>query len=202
MYPRDDLCGRQFGLLKVLAFQSYPNNGSKAWWMCQCVCGKTFPVYGYNLKNGNTQSCGCTRPENRKTHGASKTSLYHVYHCMLRRCYCSDDPRFPLYGARGIIVDSCWLGKNGFENFKRDIGPRPSLKHSIDRKNNDGPYSPDNCKWSTQKEQMRNTRQNRIVVYGGLEMTFAEACEKAGVSYDTAHYRFKSGWPLEEVFQR
>lgn len=96
----------------------------------------------------------------RKLHGYSKTPEYRIWKGALTRCYNPNATGFKYWGGRGIIVSDRWNPRmgGGFVNFLRDMGRRPSPKHSIDRRDNDGHYSPDNCRWVTRKEQNLNSR--------------------------------------------
>lgn len=94
------------------------------------------------------------------THGMARTPLYKVWSEMKRRCKNPNDPKYKYYGARGISVCASW---DSFENFYRDMGERPTPKHSIDRINNDGNYEPENCRWATALEQRHNQRKSGTV---------------------------------------
>ena len=207
-YPRDDLVGRTFGRLRVKNFYGYPDSSpSKAQWGCVCDCGNECLVYGYNLKNGNTNSCGCFKIDRTKavnsTHRMTKTSSYATYSGMLARCYNKGSKGYSSYGGRGIYVCDRWLGDGGFENFLSDMGLKPSPKHSLDRKDNDGPYSPQNCRWATQTEQCRNRRDNVIVDFRGESILLRELCEKYNVPYNRVRWRLAEGWPIERaIFTR
>lgn len=114
---------------------------------------------------------------------------------MRQRCENPNHPRYPLYGARGIFVCDRW---QSFDQFYADMGPCPP-KHSIERDDNDGPYSPENCRWATQREQLRNRRNNHRITFLGRTQTLTDWAEELGQKYQTLQKRIKRGWPLERV---
>lgn len=118
---------------------------------------------------------------------------YRSWRSMHSRC---KDKSNPWYGARGISVCKRW---SRFDLFLKDMGLRPSLLYSLERKNNKRGYSPNNCFWGTDKQQARNRRTNLIVTYEGREMSLAEACEITGFNYDAAKYRVYAGKPFNQV---
>ncbi len=118
---------------------------------------------------------------------------------MLQRCTNPSKKSYAGYGGRGIKVCERWL--DSFDAFLADMGPRTSPGHSLDRIDNDGPYSPENCRWATRKEQCRNRRSNRLVIYDGTEMPLVEAAERAGLSYQLAYQRLLRGWTPEEALE-
>ena len=102
------------------------------------------------------------------------------------------------YVAKGITVCERWV--NSFETFLADMGRKPTPKHSIERKNSNGNYEPDNCRWATPKEQGRNTSQNHMVTLNGVTKTVSEWTEIVGLNPKTVWSRYQYGYSDEEVF--
>lgn len=134
-------------------------------YLCECICGIKDYISQRNLLNGISKKCkSCAAPTHLKKHGKSRTSTYHSYSCMKDRCLRKKNKNYPHYGGRGIKICERWM--QSFQNFLDDMGEKPP-GFSLDRINNNGDYCPENCKWSTQKEQTANKRsitkmQNRI----------------------------------------
>lgn len=154
---------------------------------------------GYELRSGNTKSCGCYGREvllkSSIKHGAFGTQLYRAYSNMKTRCY---NPHYYLYrhyGGKGITVCDEWLGENGFINFSnwsKANGYKDGL--SIDRIDNSLGYSPDNCRWSDMQTQQNNRTNNRMITSNGETHTMAEWARISGIRYHTIQDRLGRGW--------
>jgi len=162
-----DILGLRFGRLIVLKLSKNQKIGYGAAWICKCDCGNIKEINGKHLRSGLTKSCGCWQKEVMLSinliHGFKITDVekdyrYSTYRGMIKRCYDEKAKNYKNYGGRGIRVCSSWL-KSIF-NFINDIGERPTKYHTLDRIENNGNYTPQNCKWSTRKEQIKNRRKH------------------------------------------
>lgn len=196
---RIDLTGERFGRLLVLKQAPRLAKDRNARWSCRCDCGQKAIVRTDLLCSGLTTSCGCFQKEvasaQMTTHGMTNTREFSIWHTMRARCHRPSSRAYKTHGARGIKVCERW--RDSFENFYADMGPRPSPKHSIDRIDNNGDYTPENCRWATSYVQARNTRYNRHVEMDGVSFIVADWCALMGVSphrpYDMKYWNKRSG---------
>ncbi len=169
-------------------------------WNCTCECGQVRSVPSTSLISGNSKSCGCGRILAITTHGQTKTALYRLWHGIVERCENRRAHHYKDYGGRGIKICRRW--RVSFMAFKGDMGPRPSLKHSVDRIRNNGNYTPDNCRWATKLVQANNTRGNRFITFNGETLTLTQWSRRFGINPITLHGRLKFNWPLSEAFSK
>lgn len=184
-----------------LTVQSQVREGGRVRWRCICECGAIKIFRPRNLRVGQAKSCGCLSREMSRarntSHGMSYEPEYARWVSMCQRCHCDWHPNFKDYGGRGIRVCDRW--RNSFEEFIKDMGYRPSAKHSIDRINNNGNYEPGNCRWATPKEQQRNMRSNKVYTINGASRCMAEWAEIYGVKYKLVKDRLRSGKTIVEA---
>lgn len=203
-----DLTGQRFGRLEVIAYAGNDKRG-KSMWLCRCTgedCGgRQVTVLGYSLRGGDTNSCGClkrgqsaqmVRAMNTK-HGLCGHPLYGVWRGMIARCTNPRHKYYANYGGRGIAVCPAWLGSEaGLAQFIADMAPAHEPGLQLDRIDNDGPYSPSNCRWVTKSENNRNTRRNRVIGYAGQSRCISEWTEALGLGPAAISNRLNRGWPV------
>jgi DNA-binding NtrC family response regulator len=116
---------------------------------------------------------------------------------MKTRCLNPNARNYKRYGARGISVCASWLI---FSNFLKDMGKRPSSVHSLERKDNDGQYSPNNCLWATAEQQAKNRRSNHRITFGSKTLNLEEWADLLGINRQTLSTRLNQmGWPVEKA---
>jgi len=205
--------GEVYGSLTVLELTRGVRASGKPKYtaLCSCACGNEIEVERHNLKTGNTTKCNdCaikSRADHRRKHGHSigcydrdpeGYATYTIWQAMKRRCNNQTDKRYADYGGRGITVCEAW--QDSYEQFLSDMGIRPTPQHQIDRIDNDGPYSPENCRWATRMEQGSNKRNNRIIEAFGKRMTVNQWARETGLYRKTITSRIdRYGMTPEEA---
>ena len=192
--------GDRYARLEIIEEVEQVNH--KRMFLCKCDCGVTKSISLSGLRHGKTQSCGCLQVERivalDTSHGLSKTRLYRIWCHMNDRCLNPNDARYRRYGGRGIKICTEWRKFEQFYCWAIDNGYDESL--TLDRKNNNGGYSPQNCKWSTAKEQSNNRSNNTLITFNGLVMTIAQWAEMLGINQSTLAMRIRvSGWCAEKA---
>ncbi len=204
MCKSNEMVGKQFHRLTVIKF-AFRKKHNQPYFFCLCQCGNVKAISSYSLRRGLTRSCGCLHREElarRNTiHGQSKrkhrSSEYVCWKGMKERCYNPNREDFVYYGARNITVDPKWL--NDFEQFYNDMGPKPGPKYSIERIDNDGPYTRSNCVWGTPKQQANNNRHNHKLFFNGRSKTIAQLAEATGLGAANISNRLGMGWSEEKT---
>ena len=188
--------GNRYGRLVV---QSRAGSTAKwqALWNCQCDCGNTIVVLGYNLRSGNSKSCGCYNPERSTTHGMVNSPEYKSWAMMKDRCTNPNNPRYANYGGRGITFDKAF---ETFEGFFAELGPKPDPTYTIERIDNNKGYEPGNVRWATRAEQNRNKSNNWFLTHNGKTQTLSEWAREVGIKEVTLDARLRRyGWSVERA---
>lgn len=195
-----DFTGQRVGGLTVISKSDTVKN--RIYWKCVCSCERAGEVLveASKLKRWlDTEAAVCCKKLRAKELKAdADKSTYAIWSSMRGRCYNPNNPEYPRYGARGIVVCDRW---HYYENFVADMGLRP-VGLSIERKNNDGNYEPNNCTWVTAKEQARNRRSNKFVTYRGETRILIEWCELLNLPFERMQDRLtRAGWTPEKAFE-
>ncbi len=164
---------------------------------CQCECGVKKIVSRSNLTHGGTKSCGCLLGFKNTTHGDSRTRLYSIWFGIKVRCLKKSNHAYKYYGGRGITISEEFSKYEAFRAWALANGYTDKL--SIDRINNDGNYSPENCRWTDQVHQVRNSRQARNLNVNGESHCISEWTEVTGLKCTTIGMRLKRGWTEQEA---
>lgn len=194
MPKRIDLIGMRFGNYVVIACDGSGKYGVR--WLCRCDCGAENVVVGTKLNTGRSlgcKSCAAT------VHGEASppSPEYLSWRNAKARCTKPTDAAWKNYGGRGITMCDRWM--ESFEAFIEDMGRKPSLKHSIDRINNDGNYEPGNCRWATDEDQNKNKRSNHYLLRGVERATLSEWSNRLAIPVCRLRYRINRGLSDNDV---
>lgn len=196
-----NLTGQRYGQLVVLGPVGKAKSGSIVW-LCQCDCGEQVEVKAQRIRHDGVSSCGCHYAEQGRRkpvrHGMSDTSIYNTWIQLSVRCHSAESSNYENYGARGVSVCDEW--RNSFEAFLDHVSQLPNYGAegvTLDRIDNGGNYEPGNVRWATQKEQMRNTRRNRLLTHNGKTQCLAAWAEELGIRKNLIEVRLFRGWDAE-----
>ena len=177
-------------------------------WKMKCSCGELFVAQPSDSK-GVCRKCAMEKLSAERTkHGESPkqgrqnaSKLYSVWVNMRNRCFNSNNKSFVYYGGRGISVCDEWNEFLNFEKWAIQNGFEENL--TLDRIDVNGNYEPENCRWISQKEQMRNTRANHLLTYNGYTKTMADWAEITGIPYSTLKQRInKYNYSVEKALTK
>jgi len=194
--------GKVFGRLTILAIQQDESRRAIAFW--QCSCGRCGTTKISNILRGYRRSCGCLAQDRSTSevfktqnikHGKCNTKVYNIWRGMHNRCRNSKDKCWHRYGGRGITVSDAW---KSFEQFYADMGD-PPVGCSIDRKDNEGNYCKENCRWATILEQANNTSTNKIYAYNSKRYTIADLARELKINSSTLGKHLREGWDIPKI---
>lgn len=187
--------GQRFGRYVVIS--ETQKQGKNYYVECLCDCGNRRMVQIGALKNGSAQSCGCLNRDIITKHGLDGNPIYHVLNTMKHRCYSIKNKSYENYGGRGIKICEEWLDNpESFVEWATQNGYCKGL--TIDRIDNNGDYSPENCRWVDRKVQALNTRHNTVIKYNGESKTLCEWADEYNLKPSTLCYRiYTAGWDFK-----
>lgn len=205
MKPKD-ISGKKFNMWTVIEFAGKNKSGGYMW-KCRCDCGKEKVVEGRSIRTGTSKCCGCTRGIGNKynvKHGGRNERLYGVWSSMKQRCLNPNNNHYEKYGGRGVSICKEWLDYKNFREWAVSSGYHDNgwfHEFTIDRIDNNGMYSPDNCRWVNQKIQDNNRRSNHVITNGaGESKTLSEWSEHTGIRKDTLRRRIcVYGWDIDRA---
>lgn len=196
-YNGNEWIGQKYNMLTVIGTI---HKGNQWFWEVKCDCGNVTTVMPRDVLHGHTKSCGCYKLSGKQTpivHGESHTPLHNIWCGMNNRCN-PNHKNSERYGGRGIQVCDEWSDYTKFAKWARENGYEEGL--TIERKDVNGDYCPENCTWISLGRQARNRRTTFWVDYNGERISLAEAAERAGLTYKEVHYRIKKlKWPIERA---
>lgn len=183
--------GSVFGRLTVAAYSNFDKPTRVRKVISYCECGGVKVSMLHHLGK-NTLSCGCLEKTHRVTHGGSGTVEYTIWNAMWDRCTNPSNKKYQEYQHR--TPPESW---RDFAIFLKDMGPRPSSKHSIERRENLKPYGPENCYWATAYEQANNKANNTLYTDGTQVLSLAQIARLTGANYKTLDNQIRTmRWPV------
>jgi hypothetical protein len=188
-------------MLTATRWTGLRQNGCQLW-ECRCDCGNICTINTNSLRTENTRSCGCLRRAcvvaKNTTHGLTKTPTHMIWVAMRDRCRNPNNKNYRSYGGRGIYVCERW---NSYMNFLTDMGEKPAEK-SIDRIDNDGPYTPGNCRWASIAEQAINRRGVYRIILNGSSYSVRSFSLAFGLSECKVRHLTQCGVDGETILRK
>lgn len=193
-----DLHGKIFSRLTVLKYNGQ-NKNKKSLWLCKCECGKEVTVMGSAMISGHTNSCGCYSKDKAwlTSHRMTKTRIYGIWEGIKARCLNENNSAYKDYGGRGINICSEWVNFIDFKAWAFSNGYAENL--TIERKNVNGNYEPNNCTWLTNAEQAWNRTNTVKIIIDGAILNIKEVANKYNLKESLVRQRCKKGWSVEEI---
>ena len=197
----NEIVGKRYGKLVVLAIDTYKDKSNHKYLLCQCDCGNQKKIAMNHIRSGASRSCGCGVVEStikrNTTHNGTHSRLFNIWNGIKRRCFNRNDSRFKYYGGRGITLAPEWEDFSAFQKWSFAHGYSDSL--TIERIDVNGNYCPENCKWIPFEEQARNKTNNRRITINGETHLISEWCKAANVSTTQVYWRLRQGWNIQDA---
>lgn len=198
----NDLTDKTFGRYRVREYRGRGKNGKNFRWLAYCDpelggCGTEKTVQGSTLTSGRVESCGCMRLEHVTKHGLYQHRVYGIWKQMMNRCHNPKNDAYHRYGARGIYVVPEWHDVKTFIDW---CGDHPRGQETLERQNNDGPYSPDNCVWDSRLAQANNTRKVTKFTWDGRTQSLHKWAREFNLPVTTLFNRLHTlHWPIDRA---
>lgn len=201
-----DLTGQTFGRLKVIE-RVENDKFNKVCWLCECQCEKKTKIIVTTgrLRRKDTQSCGCLHKEKfiamSTKHGKRYSKLYNIWNNMKARTSNPNNDRYENYGKRGIKVCEEWaIDFSTFYDWAINNGYKEGL--SIERKDVNGNYCPENCEWIQLKDQAKNKTNTHYIEYNNKTQSLTEWSKETGIPFDTLRARIVTlGWSIDKALE-
>lgn len=197
--PLDISIGDVAGNLTIIKTEVGRSSGGHILSLAQCVCGNTIKIRNSSFKGRRRKVCDCFKTTQLEQ-GSLLAATHKAWRALIDRCTNTKNKRYFRYGGRGIKVCDRWL--MSFKLFLEDMGEKPSKEYSIDRIDNDGNYTPDNCKWSTRHQQDRNKYTNIWFTYYGHKKCLTDWSILLGITRETLRKRIiLLNWDVTTAFE-
>lgn len=196
---KTDLTGKSFGKLTVLSHSGQSTKWGRPLWNCRCTCGNVVQKSSQHLIGGSTSSCGKRECRIGFVDGHRKSITCNSWKAMVRRCTNPKANNYEKYGGRGITVCSRWLD---FKNFLVDLGERPSPTFTLERKDSNGNYCPENCCWADKTTQTRNRGCSKTLTFEGQTLPVIEWSKLKSIPLSVIYQRMARNWDAEKILTK